>query len=361
MSDTNIYVDPPRSRSAADARPRAGNRTHRRIRRILIAAATSFLVIALVGAGSVYVAARQLTGNIHRIPNVFLGLDAAARPVMPAATRGSMTILLTGSDKLPAHRGGSGADQASQASELPSGLIAVVHINADQRAGAVVSIPPETVVEVPGHGATQIDNALVLGGPSLLIRTVEKLTNVRIDHYSVVDFQGLAGVLQPLGGVNVDVPDQTTSYGITFRPGIDHLNSAAALAYARQASISESDRVQREQNLLRAILDKIAADSALGNPVRSYSVINAFTKALSVDSDFSSSQLASFAERLHSLGGSNSTFVRAPVQPAGTVAGKSAATLDTAVSNQLWQAIRNDSVAAFASQYPATVTTPAPH
>ena len=81
-----------------------------------------------------------------------------------------------------------------------------MHINANRQAEAIVSIPPNALVHVPGHGVTELWNALPLGGPSLLIRTVEHLTNVRVDHYLVVDFNKLAASLGPLGGVNVDVP-----------------------------------------------------------------------------------------------------------------------------------------------------------
>jgi LCP family protein required for cell wall assembly len=324
-------------------------------------AAASLLAVVGAGAVSAFVAASSLTGNIHRIPNAFRGLAAAARPVMPAATRGAMTILVTGSDTLPAARGGNGADHASRAGQRPSGLIVLLHLNADQKSGAAVSIPPDTLVRVPGHGTTQIDNALPLGGPSLLIQTVERLTSIRVNHYSVVNFQGLANVLKPLGGVNVDVPAKTTSYGFTFHSGINHLGGgAAALAYARQGSLSPVQRVEREQNLLRAILARIAARHLFGNPFSDYSVLDAFTRTLSVDSDFTSSQLVSLALRLHALGGSNATFITVPVQQAGMLGGNPAATLVAPLSGRLWQAIRNDSAAAFARQYPATVTSVAP-
>ena len=70
---------------------------------------------------------------------------------------------------------------------MPSGLIALVHIDANRKAGAFVSIPANAVVRVPGHGMMPISQSLRLGGPSLLIATVERVTGVRIDHYSVVD------------------------------------------------------------------------------------------------------------------------------------------------------------------------------
>src|SRR5437899_1898429 len=90
------------SADSTAARPTRRKRLVRRIALITVAA-----LMAIVGAVALggFLAVRHLEGNIHRIPNVFNRLTAATRPVMPAATQHSMTILMTGSDKLPAHRG----------------------------------------------------------------------------------------------------------------------------------------------------------------------------------------------------------------------------------------------------------------
>ena len=79
--------------------------------------------------------------------------------------------------------------------------------------------------------------------------------------------------------------------------------------------------------------------------------LNAFTKALSVDSNFTNSQLQSLAMHPNLLGAGSGTFVTAPVRH-GHLRG---------LSRQLWQAIRNDAVAAFALRHPSTVTPAAPH
>jgi LCP family protein required for cell wall assembly len=271
-----------------------------------------------------------------------------------------MTILLTGSEYAPAHIGGSGALGSSTAPEGQSGLIALVHIDADRRAGAIVSIPPNALVRIPGHGVTQLSNALPLGGPSLLIRTVEHLTNVRIDHYSVVDFNGLAKSLRPLRGVNVDVPEATSSNGVHFHPGINHLTTVTAIDYVRQTSLSEEGRVLRQQALLRAILDKLAHEHLLNHPTAGFSILDAFTRALSVDSNFTNSALESLALHLHLLGGGAGTFVSAPVARTISFHGQSAVVLNFRISRKMWRAIRHDAVAAFARRYPFTVTPHAP-
>jgi LCP family protein required for cell wall assembly len=239
--------------------------------------------------------------------------------------------------------------------------MAIVHLNAGRSTGAVVSIPPETLVKVPGHGRTQLENTLTFGGPALLVRTVQGVTHDRIDHYAVVDFARVTKVIDALGGVDVVLlRAQSSYYGVKFHKGVNHLNGRAALAYVRQGSLTEDQRVARQQNLLRAILQKIAGQNLLGNPIRAYDIIHAFTQALSVDSSFSNGDLMSLARSARSFRPGSGTFVTAPVQPAPPAGGLPAATFVQPEASQLWQAIRTDSVAAFARQHPDTVTSSAP-
>jgi anionic cell wall polymer biosynthesis LytR-Cps2A-Psr (LCP) family protein len=201
----------------------------------------------------------------------------------------------------------------------------------------------------------------VTGGPALLVRTVEAVTGDRIDHYAVVDFARVAHVVDVLGGVNVEIPQASASiYGVTFHKGINHLTGIAALAYVREPSLTEDQRVRRQQNLLRAILQKIAGENLLGNPVRAFRVVQAFTQALSVDSSFSNRDLMSLALNARSFGPGSGVFVTAPVRPVAPVSGLPAAVFVEPEASQLWRAIRADAVAAFARQHPDTVTPVAP-
>ncbi len=363
MSDIHGPDDLAESRELVEDRPPADippgrTRTRTRGRRIVLICAVSVVVIIGAVALGGYATVNHLAGNVKRIPNVFAGLDAARRPVMPAATQKSMTILLTGSNVVPATRGGNGAAHSSTAPESISGLIALVHFNADLKAGAVVSIPGNAEVTIPGHGTSELENALKLGGPSLLIQTVEQLTNVRIDHYSVVSFSGLTSALRPLGGVNVDVPATTSSNGVVFHAGTNHLTASTALDYLRQSSLSEEGRVQRQQALLRAIVAKFATEDLLSNPLKDLSLLDAFTGALSVDSDFTNYGLETLAGQLHLLRAGSGSYVTAPVL--AEAPNNTPVKLNATLSAKLWQAIRHDSVAAFAKQYPATLTPGAP-
>lgn len=362
MSDTSMQDFIARqSKTAGQPEPeRPLKPKRRRLRRVLIASAVSVVVLIGAMAGAGYLFINHLASGIPRIPDI-AALDAAHQPVMPAATDRSMTVLLTGSMTPPASSRGQGALGSSQSPEDLSGLIALVHLNADQRGGAVVSIPPNAVVDVPGHGQMELWQTLTVGGPSLLIETVEHLTNVRIDHYSVLDFAGVVNVIDAMNGVNVDVPFPIMSEGQSFPAGINHLNGGNVLPYVRQADVSEIGRVLLQQNLIRAILDAIAQRRLFGGITRDLRVVRAMTGALSVDSNFTNAQLEFLAVRLGSLDSADGVFVSAPtVNGSPTTGGTDPVDLNQTISDQLWRAIRNDSVAAFAQQFPFTVTPGAP-
>ena len=120
-----------------------------------------------------------------------------------------MTVLITGKGIGPT--GGTSVSEDS-----PSGLIMLLHVNATGYSGGVVSIPPQSIVRVPGHGRTELENAEKFGGPSLLVQTVENLTHVQINHYARIDFSHVDRTVNALGGVNVIVPDVTSSFGHVF-------------------------------------------------------------------------------------------------------------------------------------------------
>jgi LCP family protein required for cell wall assembly len=336
---------PSRTKPAATVVPPANEaRTPVRRRRGLRIALLSFAsVIVLLGgvvAGG-YAYVNHAAGSIQRIPVKFTALRASG-------SAGGMNILLTSKDSP------SGSATSTSGPDI-SGLIMLLHINANQKAGGVVSIPPQTEVQVPGHGKAQLEYALNIGGPSLLVQTVQSLTGVPINHYARIDFTHAAAMINALGGVTVTLPKTTKSSGPTFRAGVNQLNGTTAVDYTRQASLTEQQRVLRQQNLMRAMLTKMAQQHLLTNPVTAVRVLNAITSALTVDSNFSNSQIEKLATKLGTLGAGSSTFVTAPVKIArGTV------TLDGAAASQLWNAINHDSLAAFAKRYPSTVTPSTP-
>jgi LCP family protein required for cell wall assembly len=328
-----VTAEPPITATAKPVRRKRG------LRVVLLSFASLIVLLGVVVAGG-YAYVNNAASSIQRIPVRFTTLDAAK-------SSGGMTILLTSED--------SPSGATSTAGPDLGGLIMLLHINANQKAGGVVSIPPQTEVQIPGHGKGQLWYALNIGGPSLLVQTVQSLTGVPINHYARIDFNHAAAVVNALGGVTVTLPKQTKAFGHEFKAGANQLNGVTAVDYVRQSSLSEQERVLRQQNLMRAMLTKLAQQHLLTNPVTMVRVLKSITSALSVDSNFSNSQIEKLATKLGTLGAGSSTFITAPVT---TKAGVT--TLDTSVTSKLWSAINHDSLAAFAKSYPATVTPSTP-
>jgi LCP family protein required for cell wall assembly len=348
MSDIPSRNDPDGGISigaGGDAGPEQPPRRRRRGLRIALVSAASLVVFlgAVVAGGYAYV--NHLASSIQRIPVSFTKLDAAAGG--SSEYGGAMTVLITGKGIGPT--GGMTTPENST-----SGLIMLLHVDAEGYSGGVVSIPPQSLVRVPGHGRTEIENALKFGGPNLLIRTVENLTHVQINHYARLDFSHVDRTVDALGGVNVTVPDVTSSFGHVFHLGINHLNGIEALDYAREPALSEEGRVLREQSLMRAVIRKIEFKHLLTNPLTMYRVLHALISMLTVDSNFTNSEIEHLAKEVRDLTGSTD-YVTAPVHMrAGQVL------LNRVISRQLWAAIRQDSISAFARRYPFTVTPAAP-
>ena len=294
ISGQNGLADPERfaGRGSAGGQPRGRRpaRPRRGLRIALVSLASFVVVLGAVAVGG-YAYVNHLAGSIQRIPVKFAKLAGATEPA------GSTTVLIT-SASVP----GS------------SGLIMLMHLDAHDKKGGVVSIPPQTLVQVPGHGQKSIDTTPGYGGPSLLVKTVEQLTHVKIDHYARINFTGVSHLLNVIGGVNVTLPKKTVSKlsatqqgktvtkEYTFHAGVNHLNGITAVYYVRNPSSSSGARVVFQQSLLRAILDKIANEHLLTNPLTAVPVVHALVAMLTVDSNFTNSQVESFATRLRERG-----------------------------------------------------------
>jgi len=315
-------------------------RRRRRGLRIALLSLASVTVLLGALAASAFVYVNHVVGSIPRIPVKFLAQDEPWQ---------GMTILLT-----DAQDGPTGLSSATQTSG-ETGLIMLLHINADHKAGDAVSIPPQTMVKVPGHGAMQLQDVAAAGGPSLLVETLNGLTHVPINHYARIDFTHVASMVDAVGGVLVTLPEASESFGHVFNAGVNLIDGAEALDYTRDPLLTEQGRVLRQSSLTRAIFERLGSEQLLTNPLTMTHVLNSLLRMLTVDSDFSNSQIESLATDLGGLTGSEGTYVTAPTRVIdGFVL------LKHGESRDLWSAIKRGSIAAFARKYPATVTPAAP-
>ncbi len=141
----------------------------------------------------------------------------------------------------------------------------VIGINPGARQATILNIPRDTWTDIPGRGVDKINAANYFGGPALQARAVSALVGVDISVVLSTGFQGFADMVDELGGVNVDVPvamNDPTS-GAVFPKGTVRMDGGAALAFARNRSLSGGDftRTQDQGILILAGLSKLR-DSA---------------------------------------------------------------------------------------------------
>ncbi|WP_230977322.1 LCP family protein [Georgenia yuyongxinii] len=204
------------------------------------------------------------------------------------------TYLLAGSDS---RADGAVADPTEG---QRSDTIMVMHVPASGPA-ALISLPRDTLVEIPGGGLNKLNAAYSQGGAPLLVETVEGLTGLTMDHYVEIGMGGVRDVVDAVGGVNLcldyDVVHDEFS-GLEWVAGCHDADGTTALAFARMRySDPQGDigRGQRQRQVIGAVVKEVAKPATLVNPVDQVQLIDAGTNALVVDTDTGIIDLARMA------------------------------------------------------------------
>ena len=152
---------------------------------------------------------------------------------------------------------------------------------------AMLSLPRDTYTEIPGQGANKLNAAYAWGGPALLTESVEGLTGMTVDHYVEIGFDGVAGVVDAVGGVELcldyDVDDEKSH--LEWEAGCHVSDGPTALAFARMRySDPEGDigRGKRQQQLIKAVTQEAASAGTLVNPFEQVRLARAGTDALTL-------------------------------------------------------------------------------
>jgi LCP family protein required for cell wall assembly len=158
--------------------------------------------------------------------------------------------------------------------EVPrSDSMMVVSIEPNTKKAILISILRDTYVKIPGHGQDRINAALALGGPTLAMKTVSNLLDIPIQYYVYMGFKGFIGVVDALGGVQIDVEkdmywsdsEDNHIYDINLKKGLQELDGKTALQYVRFRHDARSDfaRADRQQKFLTAISEKMQTASGI--------------------------------------------------------------------------------------------------
>jgi LCP family protein required for cell wall assembly len=327
-----------------DAVPR-----HRVIRTIVISV-TLVLLVVLTGG---FVAYRHLEGNITAL-NVdqALGNDRPAEIVKDNVPHKPLNILLLGSDTRQGQSGHIGGDTPGL-----SDTTILLHVSADRKLAYGVSLPRDAMVERPectrkdGQGTdpgglTMFNAAYAVGGPACTIKTVESLTDIRINHFAVVDFNGFRSMVDALGGVPVCVPyavHDTTGH-IDLPAGSYEVKGDQALNYVRVRHVLSNNgdigRMKRQQTFLASMAHKAISAGTLVNPVRLYKFLDAATQSLTTDPALASlTDLAGLAKSVKGVGLDHIQFVTVPWE---TYQPDPNRLLWAPEAAQLWSRIRHD-------------------
>lgn len=314
--------------------------------RIFLAIGSTAVIALSVIAGFLGYATLQITDKIEPI--------RVLESPTPVSESGPLNFLLMGTDT----RTGQGSDFGSEENFGGAGrsdTTMLVHLNPDRKSAVVVSIPRDSMVQIPvctredgqviNSRVDRFNAAFALGGPTCTIKTFESLTGIKIDHAVIVDFLGFSNVVDALGGLEVclNIPINEPSArgaGIALPAGTQTLRGSDALGLMRArytlADGSDLARIKRQQELLALTIDQVQRKNVITDFTTLYRVASAATSSLRMDEGLASiDSLITLAQSVGGLRSRDITFLTVPfvLSPGGN-------TVEwTDEATPLWQSI----------------------
>lgn len=206
-------------------------------------------------------------------------------PAQVAQLHGKRNIMVLGVDRRSGDTG-------------RSDTLFVTMLDTSRNQAALLSVPRDTLVSIPGHGWDKVNHAYAYGGHDLSRKTLENFLGIQINNYVLVDFQGFIKLVDAIGGVDIDVEkpmqyadpyDGENGLVINLQPGRQHMDGTTAIQYVRYRD-EEGDigRVARQQKFMKAVFAKLRSTSLL---TRAPEI--ARTLYQSIETDLSVTDLAS--------------------------------------------------------------------
>ncbi|EFL38400.1 MULTISPECIES: LCP family protein [Streptomyces] len=324
----------------------------------------SLLAVVLAAGGTGYWLYSDLNGNIDGVD-----LDEALGEDRPEKLPTSgQNVLVLGSDSRAGDNAGLGTGKVAGAR---SDTALVMHIPEGRRQAVAVSIPRDTLVTRPectkadGSALPQAERVMFnsvysTAGPACVVKTVEKMSGVRMDHYMEIDFAGFKGLVDAIGGVTVtvDEPIKDSSSGLDLSAGTHKLDGTDSLAFVRTrhgvGDGSDLGRIGLQQQFMIALLSEVKKQDLFGSPTKTYKIADTLTSALTTDSELASlTSLADFARSMNGVDPASMETVMLPVAYDKTDPNRVVAAQPQA--DQLWKAIRSDAeIPESAKKSPAT-------
>ncbi|MGH3387971.1 MAG: LCP family protein, partial [Actinomadura sp.] len=360
---------PPGSRAAG------GTRRQRRLLTI-IAAMSSFVLLT---SGGAWAFQGYVLGRVDKI-DPFNGLGD--RP--GGGPKGALNILVAGVDR----RDGLTREQTKRLrlgrfEGERSDTMMLVHLSKDHDRISVISLPRDSLVTIPEHASNGAEGAkgtrvsarqgklgwtYSYGGSPLAIKTIEKTTGVRIDHYIEVNFLGFIKMVDALGGVTVCSPQPINDpkSGLVMPAGKSQVNGEKALAYARARYTlpggGDLGRIDRQQQFMAALMQQALSTATLTDPVKATRFLDASLQAVRIDKGLAEDAPA-LLRQLKGLSTDSVTFANVPLANAnhvtrinGVGAAQSTVLWDPQRAQPLFQKITRDEP--LIEQSPAAAPSP---
>jgi LCP family protein required for cell wall assembly len=234
----------------------------------------------------------------------------------------------------------------------------ILHVG--DNGNSLISLPRDSYVTIPSfkgsesgktfaaRGSDKLNAAYSIDGATLLVRTVEYNTGLHIDHYAEIGFAGFASLVDAVGGVTLDIPQdiKDTKSGANFKKGTQTLNGKQALQFVRTRYAlagSDLDRTKNQQKFLNALAKEVATPSTVLNPFKLYPTMSAGLDTLIVDKDMSLWDLTSMFWAMKTVSGGDGTSMNMPTSGSVTTAsGGSAIKWDETKAKQLISELKND-------------------
>ena len=284
-------------------------------------------MVGVVGTSLVaYAKYRSVLGSIHR-ENV----TAAMLGHRPPYTAG-LNILVIGSDS----RAGLGSKFGADVLGARSDTSMLLHIAPGHTRADIISFPRDSMVPIlscsnDGLGHTgqtaqagqleRLNATFSAGGAPCLWKTLEQTTGIRIQHFVEVNFAGFESIVNDVHGVPVCLPFaiNNAQSRLHLAAGKHVVSGAQALAFVRLREDigegSDTQRIQRQQYFLAAVMQKLKATGLLSQPSRIFAVVRDVAKSLTTDSGLDLSTMLRIATSMKSLSSSSVQFITVPVVP----------------------------------------------
>jgi LCP family protein required for cell wall assembly len=297
--------------------------------RTLVTGWSAIGVTFLLVAGTLfgYVKYRDVLDGINHIAVTDLGKR-------PPKYNNALNLLLIGSDSRSGKNGKIGGHDGISGQR--SDTVMIVHISPGHRHIYVLSFPRDTVVPIyqcapepgfagqtaqPAPAIEQLNSTFAYGGPGCLWKTLEHQTHIRIDDFVQVNFTGFISVIDALGGVWVCLPTPVvpSSYDkLSLTAGRHFLKGYKALEFWRLREDfglgSDLQRIQRDQLLMVALVQRILKTGVLHSLTRTYSIVSAIVKAhaLTTDAGLTPTKLLDIGRSMAGIHGKAIQFVEVP-------------------------------------------------